>query len=83
MERYAFDEEQTRQFLPLDSVLEGLFGVCRRLFGVEIAQVEPAVIGAQVWDSQVRVFEVRRTGTYLRIYEQGCTRAHMHARPGP
>jgi len=62
VERYAFDEEQTRQFLPLDSVLEGLFGVCHRLFGVEIAQVEPASVGAQVWEEQVRVFEVRRTG---------------------
>ena len=50
--RYAFDEEQTRQYLPLDSVLEGLFGVCRRLFGVEITQVEPASVGAQVGDAQ-------------------------------
>ena len=40
--RYAFDEEQTRQYLPLDAVLAGLFGVCRRLFSVDIAQVEHA-----------------------------------------
>jgi hypothetical protein len=31
-------------------VLAGLFGVCRRLFGVEIAQVEPSSVGAQVRD---------------------------------
>ena len=60
-ERFSFDEEETRQYLQLDSVLTGLFGVCRRLFGVEIAQIEdPTTIGAQVWDQGVRVFEVRR-----------------------
>ena len=41
-------------------MLAGLFGVCKRLFGVEISQVEPSAIGAQVWDEGVRVFEVRR-----------------------
>ena len=61
--RFSFDEEQTRQYLPLDSVLGGLFDVCRRLFGVQIVQVAPHDVGAQVWDDEVRLFEVRRDGT--------------------
>jgi oligopeptidase A len=67
-ERYSFDEEETRQYLQLDAVLEGLFGVCDRLFGVQIAQVEPSSVGAQVWDKAVRVFEVRREGTPIGYY---------------
>jgi oligopeptidase A len=59
-ERYAFDEEETRPYLQLDAVLAGLFGVCARLFDVEIAQIQPASVGAQVWDEGVRLFEVRR-----------------------
>jgi len=59
-EKFAFDEEETRQYLQLDAVLDGLFGVCRRLFGVEIAQIDPAAVGAQVWDEGVRLFEVTR-----------------------
>ena len=67
-EKYSFDEEETRQYLELDAVLRGLFGVCDRLFGVQIAQVEPDAVGAQVWDPQVRVFEVRRDGAAVGYF---------------
>ena len=49
-------------------MLTGLFGVCRRLFSVDIAQVEPASVGAQVWDEQVRLFEVRRDGAPIGYF---------------
>ena len=39
VEKYSFNEEETKQYLPLDLVLDGLFGVCSRLFGVQIVQV--------------------------------------------
>jgi len=59
-DKFSFDEEETRQYLQLDAVLGGLFGVCARLFGVKIAPIAPEAVGAQLWDESVRLFEVRR-----------------------
>lgn len=61
-ERYSYDEEDVRQYLTIDNVLEGLFGVITRLFDVTIVERKPAELGAQVWDEAVRTFEVRRDG---------------------
>ena len=58
--KYSYDAEGVRQFLPLDGVLSGLFGVVSRLFGVTVVEVKPADVGAQVWDEHVRLFELRR-----------------------
>lgn len=53
--RYELDEEELRPFFPLDRVLEGLFEVARRLFGVRIARREnPAV-----WHPDVAFYDVR------------------------
>ena len=54
--------QAVRQFLPLDAVLDGLFGVVSRLFGVTVVERAPAEVGAQVWDEHVRLFELRRAG---------------------
>ena len=60
--KYSYDAEAVRQFLPLDGVLEGLFGVVSRLFGVSVVERAPAEVGAQVWDEHVRLFELQRGG---------------------
>ena len=60
--KYSYDAEEVRQYLPLDSVLEGLFGVVSRLFGVAVVERAPADVGAQVWDEHVRLFELQRDG---------------------
>jgi oligopeptidase A len=54
-ERYAFSEEELRPYFPLPAVLEGLFALSRRLFGVVIT---PADGQAQVWHPEVRFFRV-------------------------
>jgi oligopeptidase A len=54
-ERYAFSEEELRPYFPLPAVLEGLFALARRLFGVVIS---PADGEAQVWHPDVRFFRV-------------------------
>jgi oligopeptidase A len=61
-EKFSYDEENVRQYLSLDNVLQGLFGVISRLFDVEIFERSPKELGAQVWDKEVRTFEVRREG---------------------
>ena len=58
-ERFDLDQEALRPWFPLPQVLDGLFGLCARLFDVEIT---PADGEAPVWHSDVRFFHVRRRG---------------------
>jgi oligopeptidase A len=53
--RFDFDEEALRPYFPAERVLEGLFEVARRLYGVRI---EPWP-GAPVWHPDVRAFVMR------------------------
>jgi oligopeptidase A len=54
-QRYAFNDEELRPYFPLPSVLEGLFALAQRLFGVKIAPADGAV---PVWHADVRFFRV-------------------------
>jgi oligopeptidase A len=55
-DRYDYSEEELRAWFPLPVVLDGLFDLARRLFGV---QVESADGDAPVWHEDVRFFRVR------------------------
>jgi oligopeptidase A len=69
--RYALDEEQLKAYFPLPSVLNGLFGVVGKLYGVT---VEPSRERVDVWHPDVRYCEVRDAdgqliaGVYLDLY---------------
>ncbi|MCC7175242.1 MAG: M3 family metallopeptidase [Bryobacterales bacterium] len=52
---YDFDEEALRPYFPLDLVVEGMFEIARRLFGVRITED----CGVPVWHPQVRCYSVR------------------------
>ncbi len=52
--RFELDDEQLRPFFPLDGVLEGLFGIARRLFGVRVERVE----GVPTWHPEVEAYDV-------------------------
>jgi oligopeptidase A len=54
-ERFEFTDEQLRPYFPLERVLQGLFGVAERVFGI---RVEPADGEAPVWHPDVRFFKV-------------------------
>ena len=54
--RFMYSEEDLRPYFPLPKVLDGLFGLARRLFGV---QIEAADGEAPVWHRDVRFFRVR------------------------
>jgi oligopeptidase A len=53
--RYSYSEEALRPFFALPAVLEGLFALAHRLFGVSI---RPADGEAPVWNPDVRFFRV-------------------------
>jgi oligopeptidase A len=52
---YNFDEEALRPYFPLESVLNGLFEIVHRLYGISV--VEKA--GVPVWDPHVKYYEIR------------------------
>ncbi len=54
-QRYAFGSEEVRPYFTLPRVLDGLFDLVGRLFGVRIEEEE-----APAWHDSVRFFHVRR-----------------------
>jgi oligopeptidase A len=54
-ERYAFTDEQLRPYFSLDRVLNGLFELCHRLFGIKVKAVSGK---APVWSSDVQFYEI-------------------------
>jgi len=69
--RYALDEEQLKAYFPLPSVMDGMFALAGRLYGIS---VEPARKSVDVWHPDVRYCEVRDAdgkpvaGVYLDLY---------------
>ncbi|WP_206951872.1 M3 family metallopeptidase [Trinickia acidisoli] len=67
--RYAFSENEVKQYFPEEAVVGGLFKVAQTLFGVKIRRDE-----TPVWHSDVRFFRVEdddgtlRAQFYLDLY---------------
>ena len=76
--RYAFSEDEVRQYFPLPRVLQGLFRVIKTLFAVEIKPVI-GLAPLPVWHADVQLFEVLRHGrsighVYLDLYARSTKR---------
>ena len=56
--RYRFSDEDIKPYFPVPRVLDGMFTVVSRLFGIQIQPVD----GIAVWHDDVRVFEIREPG---------------------
>jgi oligopeptidase A len=54
-EKYALNDEELRPYFPLPQVLEGLFGLVHRIFGITVT---PADGEAPVWNEGVRYFQI-------------------------
>jgi oligopeptidase A len=52
---YDFDEEALRPYLPLESVVAGMFEIFGRVFGIRVQQEH----GTPGWDPEVRYYSVR------------------------
>ena len=69
LERYAFSDQEVKQYFPEDVVLQGLFRVAETLYGVALHPAQ-----APVWHEDVRFFELRdRSGNrvgqfYVDLY---------------
>lgn len=72
--RYAMSQEDLRPYFPVPQVIQGMFQAVKRLYGVEIRELD----GVETWHPDVRFYEIRdehgglRGAFYLDLY----TRAH-------
>jgi len=65
-EKFAFSAEELRPYFPLPQVLDGLFGLVKRLFSVTVT---PADGQAEVWNEDVRYFQIAdETGTPIAYF---------------
>lgn len=55
-ESFELDSEALRPWFPLDQVLQGLFGLCQRLFDIRIVSTDPGE--APTWHADVRYYRV-------------------------
>ncbi len=78
--KYAVDAEQIREYFPLDGVIEGLFFITQRLYGLEYHDItrEARSEGQPLWHEDVRLYEVREaaTGEILGVFY-----LDLHPRP--
>lgn len=72
--RYNISQEDLRPYFPEDQVLQGLFKIVNRLFGIEVREVK----NVDTWHPDVRFFEVYGSEGELR----GQFYLDLYARPG-
>jgi oligopeptidase A len=73
-QRYAFSEQEVKQYFPQPVVLAGLFKVIEQLYGVRITADT-----APIWHEDVRFFRIERNGElvgqfYLDLYARDTKR---------
>jgi oligopeptidase A len=68
--KYDLNEEELRPYFPLPQVLDGLFGLVQRIFGVTVTAADGQ---APVWHPDVRYFQIAN--------EQGEAIAHFYLDP--
>ncbi|TBR35902.1 MULTISPECIES: M3 family metallopeptidase [Dyella] len=67
---YDLDEEQLKPYFPAQAVLDGLFGLVHRLYGIALRRRE----GVDVWHPDVHYYDVLNAdgrvfaGTYVDLY---------------
>ncbi|MEO8991584.1 MAG: M3 family metallopeptidase [Nitrosospira sp.] len=76
LDRYAFSEQEVKQYFPETSVLPGMFKVVENLYGITIAQVKAGDV--QLWHTDVKLFNI------IDIQENLIGRFYLdlYARPG-
>ena len=73
--KYSYDAEALRDYFQLPRVLDGLFGLVTKLYGVEI--VESSDSQVPIWDSSVQFFEVLKDNSPIAGFY-----VDPYARPG-
>ncbi len=59
-ERYDFDDEVLRPYLPMDRVISGLFQLAERIFGLRITEAPAGKV--EVWHPEVKFYDLHDAG---------------------
>ncbi len=68
--KYAISQEELKPYFPEQRVLDGMFAVVNKIYGIQIKEIQ----GIETWHQAVRVFEIRdidnnvRGQFYLDLY---------------
>lgn len=73
LHKYAISQEQLRPYFPVPRVIQGMFAVVNRLYGIVINQVD----GIEVWHDDVQFYEIHDAAGQLR----GSFYLDLYARP--
>ena len=60
-QRYSISQEQVRAWFPVDKVLDGLFSIVQRLYGIQIRELHDF----DTWHPDVRLFEICEEGEHV------------------
>jgi oligopeptidase A len=60
-QRYSISQEEVRAWFPVDKVLSGLFAIVRKLYGIEIRELQDF----DTWHPDVRLFEITENGQHV------------------
>jgi oligopeptidase A len=74
-DRYNFDAEALREYFQMPRVLDGLFALVHKLYGVNIVRLEDETVPR--WDDSVEFFTVQRDGETIAGFY-----VDPYARPG-
>lgn len=77
-QRYAISQEELKPYFPEDKVVQGLFAVVRKLYGLEISERNDV----DTWHKDVRFFEIREANGDLRGQFYLDLYARQHKRGG-
>ncbi len=58
MERYAFSDQEVKQYFPENKVLPGMFKLVEALYGISITQVVASSSNIQCWYPDVKFFDI-------------------------
>lgn len=57
VERYAFSDQEVKQYFPENNVLPGMFKLVEALYGISITQTQPSP-DIQLWHPDVKFFDI-------------------------
>lgn len=66
--RYSFKQEELKPYFSLPKVQAGLFTLAKRLFDVDIAELDPKAKQVSTWHPDVKLFEVRQDGKTVAYF---------------
>lgn len=62
-EKYAFDDKELKKYFEFEKVLEGMFEIIHKLYGIEMKKIE-----IESYDEDVSVYEVSKGGKFLSYF---------------